>query len=441
MNDLLNQNKAATDGNNDAYLCATTATSLRFTNAGGSVGMNTNLFGLASYLDLGSPGRANLNDEATLTFTDNIVGATNGVLGTPDFNLNLAHRIAYTAVHEGLHTLDLSHTAGPGGEPAGGADETADQRMLASGDVVRFASQTRETNNIITRFPLRNEHTATNLNNYNQLANDADIGLVDRNNNSVPDFSYVTGTGAHDRITLTEQADGSIRVTVQAYRNAKMAAGDLIASQTSTVQPGVDTDGRIVIDASVNHDLVRVNSNVDLSVKICGGDGNDRLHGGLGTDQLYGEAGDDSLFGNEGADKLSGQAGNDIISGGPGADWLWGNDGQDVLIGGSGADYLYGGADDDILIGGGSKWVSSHTAMSNIRNEWISNAGWLNRAQRINGQMDGGLNGPFELTEQTVRHDDDDDYLSGGSGRDWYWKSSGDELANWELNEGLNNLL
>jgi Ca2+-binding RTX toxin-like protein len=441
VNDILNQNESATDGNNDAYLFATMATTPRFTNAGGSVGINTRLFGLASTRDLFSVGRANLNDEATLTFTDNILGATNGVPGTADFNRNLAYRIAYTAVHEGLHTLDLSHTAGPGGEAPGAADETLDQRMLASGDAVRFASQTRETNNIITRFPLRHEHTATNLNNYNQLANDADIGLVDRNNNGIPDFAYVTGTGAHDRITLTEQADGSIRVRVQAYRNANMRGGDLITSRTYTIQPGVDTDGRIVIDASVNNDLVLVNSNVDLKVTIRGGDGNDRLYGGSGKDLIYGEAGHDSLFGNGGNDKLSGQAGNDVISGGAGNDWLMGHDGRDILIGGTGADRLYGGADDDILIGGSSKWANSHTGLSRIRDEWTSNAAWLTRAGHVSGQLDGGLNGGLEFTDDTVTHDDDDDYLSGGDGRDWYWKSGGDQLANWEPNEALNSLL
>lgn len=441
VKDRLNQNEAATDGNNDAYLFATMATTPRFTNAGGSVGINTRLFGIAASRDLFSPGRANLNDEATLTFTDNILNATNGVPGTADFNRNLAYRIAYTAVHEGLHTLDLSHTAGPGGEAAGAADETPDQRMLASGDAVRFASQTRETNNIITRFSLRHEHSATNFNNYDQLANDADIGLVDRNNNGVPDFAYVTGTGAHDRIILTEQADGSIRVDVQAFRNANMAVGDLIASETYTIQPGVDTDGRIVIDASVNHDLVRVNSNVDLNVTMRGGDGNDRLHGGSGNDFIYGEDGHDSLFGNAGNDKLSGQAGNDVMSGGAGNDWLMGHDGRDILIGGTGADRLYGGDDDDILIGGSSKWGNSQTGLSRIRDEWTSNAAWLTRAGHVSGQLDGGLNGGFKVSDDSVTHDDDDDYLSGGEGQDWYWKSGGDQLADWEPNEGLNSLL
>ncbi|MFP6762734.1 MAG: calcium-binding protein, partial [Planctomycetaceae bacterium] len=373
VSDALERNEHARNGNNDAYMFATTVTTPRFTEDDGSVGINANLFGSAASLDLSSPGRANLNDEATLTFTDAILNSTNGVPGTADFNRNLAHRIAYTAVHEGLHTFDLDHTAGPG-EELNGVEETADQLMLASGDAVRFGSQTRETTNIITRFSLRHEHTATSLNNYAQLGNDADIGLVDRNSNGVPDFAYVTGTGAHDRITLTEQADGSIRVRVDAFRNARMSSGDRIDSQSYTIRPGVDTDGGIVIDASINNDLVLVNANVDVDLTIRGGDGNDRLYSGSGDDELRGEAGDDMLFGMSGDDKLSGQAGNDVLAGGAGNDWINGNDGRDILIGGVGSDHLDGGADDDILIGGSTKWDVSETGLNRIRNEWVRNS-------------------------------------------------------------------
>ena len=447
VSDALDRNERARDGNNDAYMFVATVTSSRFTRDGGSVGINTRLFGKAASLDLSqelTPRRANLNDEATLTFADNIFNATAGVQGTDEFNRNLAHRIAYTAVHEGLHTFDMSHTAGPGERPQNPPtlEETADQRMLASGDAIQFNSQTRETTNIVTRFPLRLEHDARDSHNFIHLACDADIGLVDRNDNGVPDFAYVTGTGAHDRITLTQRVDGSVAVTVEAFRNRRMLSRDLIASQRYTVRPGVDTDRGIVIDTSVNDDLVRVNSDFDMDVTIRGGDGNDRLYGGSGDDHLYGEAGDDMLFGNAGDDKLSGQAGNDVVVGGAGDDWMAGNDGRDILIGGVGTDILQGGAGDDILIGGSSKWDRSESALNNIRNEWTSNSGWLTRARHLNGQEDGGLNGPVhELTANRITHDADRDYFRGGEGRDWFWKSDRDVLYDWSTNEGLNSRL
>jgi len=441
VSDALDRNERARDGNNDAYLFATTVTTPRFTRDGGSVGINAELFGRAASLDISSPGRANLNDEATLTFADTILGATNGVPGTADFNRNLAHRIAYTAVHEGLHTMDLSHTAGRDGEAPGAMDESGDQRMLASGDAVRFGSTTRETTNIITRFPLRYEDHATDVNNYAQLANDADIGLVDRNNNGVPDFAYVTGTGAHDRITLTEQADGSIRVRVDAFRNARMFSRDRIASQSYTIRPGVDTDGRIVIDASINNDLVLVNANVDVDLTIRGGDGNDRLYSGSGDDELRGEAGDDMLFGMGGDDKLSGQAGNDVLAGGAGNDWINGNDGRDILIGGVGSDHLDGGADDDILIGGSTKWDVSETGLNRIRNEWVRNSSLTARVKHLTGQWSGGLNGQTYLNATTVTHDSDVDSLTGGGGQDWYWAAGRDRIEDFRLYEAFNEML
>jgi len=442
VSDALDRNERARDGNNDAYQFVVTVTTDAFSRAGGSVGENLTLNGRAASLDIHSPGRANLNDEATLTFADFVLPRTNGVPGSADFNRDLAHRLAYVAVHEGLHTFGLAHTAATGEVPRGSnGEETADQRMLADADAIQAFISNAETTNIVTRFPLRLEELTTSSNNYDQLANDADIGLVDRNNNGVPDFAYVTGTGAHDRITLTEQADGSIRVRVDAFRNARMFSRDRIASQSYTIRPGVDTDGRIVIDASINNDLVLVNTNVDVDLTIRGGDGNDRLYSGSGNDELHGEAGDDMLFGMGGDDKLSGQAGNDVLAGGAGNDWINGNDGRDILIGGVGSDHLDGGADDDILIGGSTKWDVSETGLNRIRNEWVRNSSLTARVKHLTGQWSGGLNGRTYLNATTVTHDSDVDSLTGGGGQDWYWAAGRDRIEDFRLYEAFNEML
>jgi len=85
---------------------------------------------------------------------------------------------------------------------------------------------------------------------------------------------------------------------------------------------------------------------------IAGDPGTDRLHGDDGNDIISGGGGNDHLYGLNGNDTLTGNAGNDIISGGPGADTLNGSTGNDRLLGQSGSDRISGGNGNDILVGG-----------------------------------------------------------------------------------------
>jgi len=93
---------------------------------GGSVGNATGLFGLAAWDDA-SVQIGNLQDEATLTFSDNVLGSTGGTMGTAQFAQNFAQRIAYTTTHEAFHTYTYRHTPD---ESGGGA--SANQRLLAT---------------------------------------------------------------------------------------------------------------------------------------------------------------------------------------------------------------------------------------------------------------------------------------------------------------------
>ena len=65
-----------------------------------------------------------------------------------------------------------------------------------------------------------------------------------------------------------------------------------------------------------------------------GGNGNDRLFGGLdsNSDTLLGGADDDFLDGGGGNDSLDGGDGNDNIQGGQGDDTIFGGAGDDVLL-------------------------------------------------------------------------------------------------------------
>lgn len=71
---------------------------------------------------------------------------------------------------------------------------------------------------------------------------------------------------------------------------------------------------------------------------LTGGDGDDVLFGGFGRDTLYGNRDDDQLFGNQDDDFLHGGQGDDVIFAGQGADILNGGVGDDTLAGNAGDD-------------------------------------------------------------------------------------------------------
>ena len=85
---------------------------------------------------------------------------------------------------------------------------------------------------------------------------------------------------------------------------------------------------------------------------VSGGDGNDRIRGGLGNDTINSDSGNDIIFGYNGDDRLNGGIGNDSVHGGNGNDTLWGESGDDRLNGGDGNDVLFGGQGTDYLVGG-----------------------------------------------------------------------------------------
>src|SRR5207248_1610641 len=181
----------------------------------------------------------------------------------------------------------------------GGSD--ADQLLLSEGDQIRAQTDTRETHNTFTRFALQLDGSTTTVNNYNKLQADPDLGLVDANRNGIPDFAYVTGTGANDRITLTDgglDASGrrKVNVKVEAFRDSART-GLIGTALTYTIVVGVDTEGGIRIDGSFGDDQITIAPTLTVDVTAYGGDGNDIIQGGGGNDVLYGEKGNDTIRG------------------------------------------------------------------------------------------------------------------------------------------------
>ncbi len=336
-------NNRSTTGKNDAYVFITTATSTRFTSHDGSVGENTDLYGIAASKDLGR--KLNGADEAVLVFADSILDDVSGTAGSKRFNEKLAFSLAYTALHEAAHTFGLHHKQDDGNEG-----------ILSQGDAIRYLTDHRETHNIFTRFDLQHEHDTDYVNNYNQLAKfDTDIGKVDLKNNGKADMAYVTGTGAHDLIRLTKDTTNPnlIHVLIEAYSNN--VGGTLIRTFNYDLNLANEGEFLIRIDAGVGDDRVEIDEAITKKTTVFGGVGNDTIYGGGGKDAIYGEGDDDTIYGRGGDDLIKGGEGDDTLDGGAGNDYLAGYKGVDTLRGGANDDILFGDTGGDTLDGGSGK--------------------------------------------------------------------------------------
>jgi Ca2+-binding RTX toxin-like protein len=231
IQDTLNANDAATE-HNDAYNLVTVVRS-----GGFNVG---SFFGLAALADLSTG--VNNNDEATISLADNILNATLAAGGS------LRHRMAYTAAHEAAHTFGLGH---------------ASNTTLSLGDQIRQNSDTRDSVNVFTRFSLPRSAGGTD-NNYTHLVNDTNIGAK-------ANFAYVTGTGGHDRITITKLNSTQATVLVEAFGDAAFTTS--LGSETYTI----DTTGSITVDGSTNDDRIIYDATIGRSIKVRGIDDADTL--------------------------------------------------------------------------------------------------------------------------------------------------------------------
>ena len=202
---------------------------------------------------------------------------------------------------------------------------------------------------------------------------------------------YVGGTNAADDIRVSKGGGQSLKVRMDGL------------DQQVAPAPFGSTFSRIVVFAMAGDDEVRVADDLSITSWLYGGTGNDRLWGGKG---------DDILLGEDGNDRLNGGKGNDL------------------LIGGQGADQLFGDDDEDLLIGGFTKYDTNAIALFAIHEEWRLNPNYPKRTANILGTGSGPhfekrLNADYFLRSTgpnaTVWDDGDQDSLSGGAGRDWFF--------------------
>ena len=177
-----------------------------------------------------------------------------------------------------------------------------------------------------------------------------------------------------------------------------------LTNQADVVNASVTTDG-VTLDGLSGGDT------------LTGGSGGDTIDGGSGADSLRGGLGDDSLLGGSGQDTLEGGEGADTINAGDGVDVIRIEDnyGADVIDGGA------GGIDNDTLDGsalsaglnvdltseeGGTASDGTSTAtFSDIESFTLTN-----QADTIDASV--------TTDGVTVRSNDGDDSIIGGSGND-----------------------
>lgn len=185
---------------------------------------------------------------------------------------------------------------------------------------------------------------------------------------AVSDYTVLKAGDGDNDIKLSGNGSGSLIVDVDGSRRT------FSASEAK----------KLIIDGGGGNDRIIADNNLNMDLRIVGGEGSDRIETGGGNDFIidsYGSNyikagdGDDRVIANqldfradsrsaaiegpgaaEGMSKDSGSAGVSVtgnyIDGGDGADYIEGGRGGDYIIAGSGNDVIYGLSGDDYIDGG-----------------------------------------------------------------------------------------
>ncbi len=256
----------------------------------------------------------------------------------------------------------------------------------------------------------------------------------------------IRGGGGDDWLAGGRGSDfvsgGNGRDTLHGNQDADSVLGGQVADQI-TGGDGPDTiyggRGLDVIDGGAADDVIFGGGGRD---RIMAGDGSDTVQGGSGGDTIYGQAGDDVIFASAGTDLVMGGSGADILLGGADADVVLGGTDRDLLIGGTDRDDLRGEAGEDVLLAGSTSLLERDLRL--ILAEWTSDRSYDSRLANIRGAGTGDrANGEAYLTASgtaTAFDDSTIDALSGDGGRDWFFASLTDSLADRDPAEELDVL-
>jgi len=187
----------------------------------------------------------------------------------------------------------------------------------------------------------------------------------------------VVGTQQGDHVTVNKQGNGFLKVHADFVPDGNFKRFDS-ARVDKVIACLCDGDDHMTVAGDIDKPAV--------------------LHGGAGDDHLNAGGGPSVLLGDAGADMLNGGSGRDILIGGTGQDRLVGGGGDDVLIGGNTSD-----DDDDEAL-----WVALAL--------WTSADSYEERVADIDALL-------------AVDDDEEEDTLTGSSGRDLFYDGLGEALT------------
>ncbi len=175
-----------------------------------------------------------------------------------------------------------------------------------------------------------------------------------------------------------------------------------------------DNVSKVIVDGGAGDDTITVASNVDISVEIRGGEGNDVIrHEGSGSSTLIGGEGNDVVIAGSGVAIIFGEEGDDTITGGTAADFIDAGEGNDVVEAGAGDDTVDGGRGDDRI----TNSAGADSLVGGKGNDNIT--GGVDR-----DRIDGGDG------KDTLHGGAGDDILNGGREEDLIDGGDGDDLLN-----------
>ena len=247
---------SATAGERDGWLFVSQA---HLTNGNIEVGRDIGIYGIATGNDIGL---TNARDDTAIINADTLLS---DVLFFLDAN-SVDTAFASVAAHEAAHNIGLAHVS----------DATGDDDILSSVEVIRIGgNQLAALQNLdmFTRYPLRSAvPPPATVVNVDRLYLTTILGQ--RAGSPV----YVTGTGAHDLITLTSAGGSNVTVTVQAFRDSARTSAIIVPGQvTSTYSYVISSANGILIDGGLGDDRIVINAGVTGTITLRGMGGNDEL--------------------------------------------------------------------------------------------------------------------------------------------------------------------
>lgn len=178
--------------------------------------------------------------------------------------------------HEAGHSFGLPHwDNGSGGATTTEQDDlnaVVQSEMMAQGGGDNDEFRLTESR-IFTRYDMpKSDELSTVLNAHDLLAGAGSVGLKA----NAP--AHITGTGAHDIVTITNNGDGTAHIVVEAFRDA--AHTDPIASRNSITNPyeyDVSLANGLVIELGFGDDVVELDASLNAPVTIRGGADKDTI--------------------------------------------------------------------------------------------------------------------------------------------------------------------